>query len=400
MINKLWQRISGSSRELKLFMAATLAVGMAASIIDATFNNFLNDRFALSGFARSFLEFPRELPGFLVVFVSASFWFLCSRRLAAVAMVFSAVGALLLGYVSPVYGVMILWLFIYSIGQHLFIPLSATIGMELAKSNRAGKRLGQLNALRNLAAIAGSFAVYIIFKFLHLGFQYTFALSAFVFILAAVSLFSMQPEKIKRPAAYFKLHREYRLYYFLAVFYGSRKQIFLTFAPWVMVTIFHQPTQTLATLLTIGGVIGIIFQPFLGWAIDRLGERLVLIGESILLIAVCLCYGFARSFFSENIAFLIACICFLLDQMLMSVNMARSTYMKKIAKDPAHIQPALTVSVTIDHIFSIAVALIGGLIWSTLGYSYVFLLGALIAMGNLAAALHMPKHESMMKSLF
>ena len=63
-----------------------ISYGHSFSIVESTFNNFLNERFALTGFQRSFLEFPRELPGFLVVFVSASLWFLCSRRQTAVAM--------------------------------------------------------------------------------------------------------------------------------------------------------------------------------------------------------------------------------------------------------------------------------------------------------------------------
>ena len=170
--------------------------------------------------------------------------------------------------------------------------------------------------------------------------------------------------------------------------YGSRKQIFLTFAPWVLVTVFHQPTQTIATLFLIGGMIGIVFQPLLGWATDRLGERIVMLSESVLLVFVCLGYGFARFLVSENTAFLIACVCFLVDQMLMSVNIARSTYIKKIALHPSHVQPALTMSVSIDHIFSIIVALLGGVIWDALGFQYVFLLGALIAVGNLIAALY------------
>ena len=79
---------------------------------------------------------------------------------------------------------------------------------------------------------------------------------------------------------------------------------------------------------------------------------------------VCFGYGFAKNLFPLNTAFLIACVCYLLDQMLMSVGMARSTYIKKIALTPGDIQPALTASVTIDHIFSISVALLGGLIWN------------------------------------
>ncbi len=157
-----------------------------------------------------------------------------------------------------------------------------------------------------------------------------------------------------------KLHREYRLYYLLSVLYGSRKQLFITFAPWVLVTIFNQPTQTMATLITIGGIIGILFQPLLGWMIDRFGERFVLVAEAVLLVVVCFGYGFSKSIFPEGIAFLMVCCFYLTDQVLMSVGMARSTYMKKIALQPGDVQPALTAGVTIDHIFSISIALLGG----------------------------------------
>jgi len=94
---------------------------------------------------------------------------------------------------------------------------------------------------------------------------------------------------------------------------------------------------------------------------------------------VCFGYGFSKSLFSVNVAFIIACVCYVLDQLLFGVGIARSTYMKKIAKDPGDVQPALTASVTIDHIFSISVALLGGVIWNVYGYQYVFLLGVVIA---------------------
>ena len=392
-MKKYIARISNMSRELKLFVVASLAMGIAYSIVDSTFNNFLNERFALTGFQRSFLEFPRELPGFLVLFVSASLWFLCSRRLGAVAKFLSAVGVFLIGFASPNYMIMVAWLFIHSLGQHLFIPLSSTIGMELAREDKMGQRLGQLNAIRNLAVIMGSLLVLLGFKFLGFTFYHTFALSAFAFAVAAALMFAMKPDKTQKPKVYLKFYKEYRLYYLLSILYGSRKQIFLTFGPWVLVTVFHQPTQTLATLVMIGGGIGILFQPLLGRAIDKLGERFVLLAEAGLLVFVCLGYGFSKFLMQENVAFIIVCVCFLLDQMLMSVNMARSTYMKKIALDASHVQPALTASVTIDHIFSISVGLLGGIIWDSLGFQYVFLFGALIAVCNLFAALyiHIPK---------
>jgi len=397
---KIIDRFRRSSRELQIFAAAAFTMGMAFSMMDATFNNYLNETFSLSGFQRSFLEFPRELPGFLVVFVSALLWFLCSRRLGVVAMLLGATGAALIGFASAGYGAMMIWLFIYSMGNHLFMPLATTIGMELAQEGQDGRRLGQLNALRNLAVVLGSFFVMLGFKYLGFNFQTVFALVAVGLAAAAGLLYAMRPEQTQRAKTFLTLQPAYRLYYILAVISGARKQLFITFAPWVLVQVFNQPTQIMATLFTLGGIIGILFQPFLGWAIDRFGERTVLASEAVILVLVCFGYGFARFIFPEQIAFLVVCACFLVDQMIFSVGMARATYMKKTALEPGHVQPALTAAVTIDHVFSISAALVGGVIWNQFGYQYVFLLGVLIALTSLFFALQVriPKAAAQLAS--
>jgi predicted MFS family arabinose efflux permease len=163
--------------------------------------------------------------------------------------------------------------------------------------------------------------------------------------------------------------------------------LFITFAPWVLVKIFNQPTEMMATMYMVGGIIGILFQPLLGWAIDRFGERPVLASEAISLIFICFGYGFAKFLLPAGIAFPVVVACYLLDQMVFSVSIARSTYMKKIANQPQDVQPALTASVTIDHVFSISSALIGGIIWDKFGFQYVFLFGVGIAIVNLFATL-------------
>ena len=207
---KLSARIASMPRELVLFIAASLALGVAFSMFDSTFNNFLNERYALTGFQRSFLEFPRELPGFLVMFVSALLAFLCSRRLGAVSMLLAMVGALLIAFAAPTYGWMVLWLFIYSTGQHLFMPVASTIGMELARDGQVGQRLGQLNAVRNLAAIFGSFLVSIGFRFLGFSFQTVFLIAAVALFIAALLLSAMQRQKAEPAATFLQLHKEYR----------------------------------------------------------------------------------------------------------------------------------------------------------------------------------------------
>ena len=149
-------------------------------------------------------------------------------------------------------------------------------------------------------------------------------------------------------------------------------------------------------MLLIGGLIGILFQPLLGQAIDRFGERVVLTSEAVILIIICFGYGFAKSIFPENIAFLIVCGCYLIDQMIFSVGMARATYMQKIARQPDHVQSTLTAGVTIDHIFSISAAILGGIIWNLYGFQYVFLFGALLAGINffVAGRVRVPTSDS------
>jgi predicted MFS family arabinose efflux permease len=274
------------------------------------------------------------------------------------------------------------------------MPVASTIGMELAREGQAGRRLGQLNSIRNLAAIMGSLAVMVGFRFLGLTFRITFLIAAVLLLAAAALMFLMTPERINSPRMFLQLHREYGLFYLLNTISGARKQLFITFAPWVLVQVLHQPTEIMATLFFVGGVIGIFFQPLLGLAVDRLGERFVLSTEAVILVFVCAGYGFAGSWFPESIAYIVVCICFLVDQMIFSVSMARATYLKKIALQPDHVQPALTAAVTIDHVFSISAALLGGWIWNRFGYQYVFLFGAGIAVINFFTALRVRVPEA------
>lgn len=374
-------------RELVLFAAAVAMLGFGDSIVNSVLNNFLDDKYQLTSVQRTLLELPRELPGFLLVFISAALFFLRSRRLAVFASILGALGLVCIALFPGRYSIFCIWMFLLSVGQHLLMPLISSVGMELAREGQDGRRLGQINSIRNIATVLGSIFVFLGFKYLHFTFAVSFILAAVVYLAAAFFFYGMNPGQAHPASVRLKLHKEYRLYYWLAILFGTRKQIFLTFAPWVLVTIYHKPTTTLAILLLLGGVAGIVFQPILGSAIDRLGERVVLSTEAAILIFVCIGYGFAEFLLPEKLAFLLVATCFILDQLLISVSMARATYLKKIALHPDHITPTLNMAVTIDHAFSILVAVFGGLIWKYAGYQYVFLFGSAIAITNLFSAL-------------
>jgi predicted MFS family arabinose efflux permease len=381
-----FNKTNSLSKDFIRFVAAVTIFGFSMAVVNAVFNNFLSETFALGDFKRGMLELPRELPGFLVIFVSALFFFMCNRRLAVLAHILAAVGIYLVGHLSFTYVMMLAWLFIFSLGQHIFLPLNQSIGMEFADKGKMGKRLGQISGAMNFAAIIGSFVIFIGFKFLNFTFSISFTIAAVGLLVSALLIFIMKPDKVHPGHSKFTFRKEYTLFYWLNILYGTRKQIFLTFAPWVLVTIFKQNTAMVATLLTIGGVIGIVFNPILGRAIDRFGERRILMLEAVVLLVVCIGYGFSRMLFSEQPAFYIAAGCFIADQLLMSVSMARATYLKKIAVKPEDVNQTLTMGVSIDHIFSIGIALISGVVWTKFGYQYVFLIAAIIAVANFFSA--------------
>lgn len=367
------------------YFVTIACMGLAGALFDSTFNNFLKSNWDMGGMARSSLEFPRELPGFLNVFVAAALAFLPGRRIGAVAFILQATGVVLLGTLSSSFGTMTFWLFFYSLGQHVFLPLQQSIGMELARSGGEGALLGKANAVKNLAQIAGGALVFVAFGFFGIGFRDNFLFAAAILLIGSTTLFSMSAPPRDKAAPRMVLKKRYSLYYFLNVVHGTRKQLFITFAPWVIVSIYDKSTSVMAALYLAGGIAGVFFQPILGRAVDRLGERFILGLEALILIPVCFLYGMARFIFPESIAFAIVCACYVADSLLLSFGMARSVWLKKIAETPSDVAPTLAMGVSIDHIFAISIALAAGVLWDRMGYQWVFLAGMAIAVVNFIA---------------
>ena len=138
-------------RELLRLLAATVCFGAAAGIFRSTLNNYLADVHGLGAEARGWLEFPRELPGFLIVVVAGALLRACARRTwPPCAMVLTAVGAVGLGAPVADHGP---W---SCPGSHLVARRPHPLRRGRARSassspGRArGRRLGQLGGARNL----------------------------------------------------------------------------------------------------------------------------------------------------------------------------------------------------------------------------------------------------------
>lgn len=374
-------------RDFVLFLLASAVLGITQSVDTSFFNNFLSDNYHLTITQRTFLEIPREFPGFAVVFVTGLLFAFGDVRTAAVANLLGGLGALGLAYWSPEYLPMIGWLTVYSMGQHLFMPMSNSIGMNLAADGQMGRRLGQINSVNTAVFLVTSLATAFLFKFIKIDYHLAFSFSAAAFFLSAALILGMTPHTGKRIGKRFVLRKEYNVFYGLNILFGARKQIFITFGPWVLIKVFGQSVATFAILSFIIAGLGIVFKPLIGHLIDSVGERLILAGEAVSLIFICLGYAFTEGLMANmglaGIALYVICGLFVLDQILASASMARATYLKKIALSAEDVSPTLSMGITIDHMVSMFVPWLGGFVWTVFGYEYVFICGAAIATLNL-----------------
>jgi MFS family permease len=379
-------------RNLLLFVAGMAFLGASGGMMETTFNNYVSDTFNLGADARGFLEFPRELPGFLTALMAGLLFFLPETRIAGFSAMAVGFGMLALAWIGPHWSAMLIFLTIWSAGAHLLMPIRSSLSMELAMKENRGRRMGQISATAIAASMAGCAMVWIAMRWFHAGYQFIFIMGGLLALAASFFLFKMRMPNAHLQRPRFVWNRHYTLYYILAFLFGARKQVFITFGPWVLIRVFHQPAWIFAQLWIAAAILGIFFQPLLGRAIDRLGERTVLLADSLLLLLVCLGYGFAHRLPNQTAALWLLYVCFVGDNLLFGVNMARDTYLSKIALRPDHVAPTLSLGVSINHAVSMSIPALGGLMWIKYGHPSVFVAtaGVAILMGIFSSMVRVP----------
>lgn len=370
-------------RDFNLFLLAGLFSGIGAGINTSIFNNYLSDIFKLSENVRGFLEVPREAPGFFIMLILAALSFFGDVRIAMLGMAAAGLGMLGLGMLSPTFALMIIWMMMYSLGTHMVMPVTPSIGMSLSNQESFGARLGTISAFTLSGSIIAYVYIFLGFNFLHMTYQTAFITGTVFYVFAAFAVGMMKKSGPEIRKVKFVFRKRYSLYYVLAVISGARNQIFLTFAPWVLIKVFDVKPQMFAILGIVVALISIGTRKLIGKLIDSRGERFVLTLEAILLFAICLGYAFSGRIFSASVAVVIIAGCYVIDNSMSAVEMARSTYVRKIAVDLADVTPTLSTGVSLQHIASMVIPVFGGLLWLHVGYQAVFMAAAVIAFLNL-----------------
>jgi MFS family permease len=370
-------------REVVLLFVAVAFLGLSQGFADNLINNFCAT-IGVSVETRTVMEPFRELPGLLIMFIIAGISFLTIGRMGAIAMMTRAAGLLLIGlFVGNYSPLLVVFLVVGSLGDHIFMPLRNSIGITVANYGYEGRVIGFMDATTMVMTIvAGIFILLFSNATAVQDYHVLYVFGAAAAFCAGIAFFFMRThrtdEKLKKARLVFK--KKYRLYYIISFISGMRKQIYLMFAPLFLITAFGQSLKTVILIGIAGSVVVFFFNPFIGRMIDRHGERKLLVGGGVVCTAIYVVYAFLAVPGAESaLAIGIFWALTFVDRMTQSTLMGRDIYVKHSASSPDEIMPTLSVGVSMDHVASVTAPIFGGLLWAAVGPQWVFAAGAVIA---------------------
>jgi len=364
-------------RAVILLSAAVFLLALGVNMHMTMNVNYLNDLLKASSWQQGYLEAIRETCGILSFFIIA---FLAGRsepRIAS-AMVLM-VGAGLMGY-RWLTGVeqVILFSLVWSFGFHIWAPLSGSMQLALSRKGREGQTLGTFGSTAAVGVLLSLGGVFLLTRYAGFGMRNMFLLGGSLTALASIPLFLM-PDIRARTAARLPLSRafgpRYRLYLMLEFLDGMRKQIFILFAILALVKERGVGIETISGIFLINQVINFFCAPLAGRLVDRVGERPVLSAYFGGLIAINLLYA---SLTHVNALFFVL----LADNAIWMLRVAVPTYANRIVA-PGERTQLLAMGMTANHVGAVILPLLGGAVYTALGYQFTFYCGAAIALMSL-----------------
>lgn len=375
--------------QFKGFLVSLLITGLSYGLYKGMLDNFLAEVVGMGEMDRGITEFFRELPGIMLVFILAAFYMLSAETLYKAGAIIMLVG-MGMNALLPVTKVLaILAICMYSLGEHIQLGMKNTLSLKFAKPGHGGGALGAQNAMSQIGTLVGYLVIVFAFSLLADSQPYKvfFCVAA---VLAGVSaVFAMritgksETDKNKRR---FYFHKKYSKYYMLEMFYGARKQVFFTFGPYVLILHYGANAATISLLFAVSAVACFFASPIVGKIIDKLGYKVVMVADTLILVIVCFFYGFAHHIFPTHVAFIVCCVNYILDAVISLASMASNIYVKDLADNDDEVKATISTGVSINHVITIFIALFGGWVWQSLGIELLFIASAILGLCNSAYA--------------
>lgn len=384
------EKIFRPDSKYKVFFISMMTFGLAYGLYKGVFDNYLAEIVSMSAFGKGVSEFFRELPGLALVFILAALYTMSAEKIYKIGALFALVGMAMHAVVPASRVLVILPIFVYSLGEHIQLGMRNTLSLEYSTEGHGGAALGIQNAVYQMGTLAGYIIVILIFAVFDstLGlFRSVFWLSAAVIGIGFLSSLQMSGHsETDKTKSRFYFRKKYKKYYMLELFYGARKQIFFTFGPYVLVLFYGANAMVISILFAVSSVCCFFASPIVGKIIDRFGYKIVMVTDTLILVIVCFCYGFAHHIFPMHVAFIICCVNYVLDSVISLASMASNVYVQDLSENDDEVRATISTGVSVNHFITILIALFGGWIWKTLGIETLFMLSAILGLCNSAYA--------------
>ena len=318
-----------------LLVAMPLAFGLSMNTSQAVTTNYFESVLHFTGPQFGYMTAIREIPGLLLIFITALLYRVSQQRLTAGALVALAVG--LAGFVLATdFRTIIPWLLISSVGFHIVLQTQYALGMSLAEETRSGRVLGTMAGVVQAGALVGTAAVLLVFLKWPAAYHEVYLACGFVALLGAAAIVGFphlhegKPIDAQLPRQRIVFRRDYRYYYALNVLDGARQQLFFSFGLWVLVSRFGLGVSAVSLVVILSTVVAMLFSPWAGRMIDRHGERRTLSAINVAYIVALGGYALMGNVW-------LACVFYVIYSFIAPFSaIGAATYLRKIAVPRGH----------------------------------------------------------------
>ncbi|MFH1373731.1 MAG: MFS transporter [bacterium] len=345
------------------------------------FNNYAVEVFDASPTGVGLIQSVREIPGLLAFGVGLLALWLNESRIAALSIIAMGLGLIICG-LSPTLLMLGLATVLMSFGFHYFEPTNSSQLLLLSDSNELGRAQGRLYSFESMAGLVAAGLVLVLT--LWLSFRQTFYLIGIVITIIGIYLTVALPSnRAASERRRIRIKKQYWLYYTLSFLRGCRRHIFTTFAIFLLIRNHGLDITAVAAVMLVNNLITIFTNRLIGSFSDRLGERVVLVSCSFLLVFIFCGYAYI-----SYLPLLIGL--YLVDNILFGSSIALKSYLRRISP-PQDLTGCLSFGMTANHVTAIFVPVMGGVAWSLFGYQVTFIAGAAIVLVDMLFALKVPR---------
>ncbi|GIS14894.1 MAG: MFS transporter [Alphaproteobacteria bacterium] len=366
----------------------SIAMPIAMSGWLALLNNFVVERANFSGAEIGWLHTVREIPGFLTLSIVFVLPFIREQRLIILSLITLGGAVAMVGYYPIFTGLMITTL-VSSIGFHYFEAAQQTLQLQWLDKKKAPQILGWLLAASSGASLLTFGTIAIIYSHFDFTYKQMYIYCGSITIFLAVIAFIFWPKYPTQKQITKKviIKKAYWLYYVLQFICGARRQIFSVFAAFMLVEKFGLEVHQVSWLLLLNFSVNLIFAPFVGWLIGRIGEKWTLITEYSGLSIVFFAYSLI--YFLDWPAWVAAAL-YIIDHLFYAMMIAQKTYLQKIALKE-DLASTTAVAFTINHIAAVFLPVILGYVW-IISPPLVFILATFLALSSLLISFAVPEN--------